>query len=157
VTRRVLPERQGTYETHAAMIERAESWLINTWRAGIVLTNCARQDGREIADVFAARHSGDDTMIIECKVSRADFLADLKKQHRQDGMALGNRRYYFVPDGLVLPEEIPNPWGLIYWQTNKRVWAKIALPVEADRASERYVFYNGLYLYQRGRRTRVWQ
>lgn len=51
--------------------------------------------------------------MVETKISRSDFLADFKKQHRQEG-GVGNYRYYDCPIGLIKPEELPEKWGLIY-------------------------------------------
>lgn len=52
--------------------------------------------------------------LIECKTSRADFMADKKKRFRErpkDGM--GDERYIMAPVGLLEPSEIPDGWGLI--------------------------------------------
>ena len=38
------------------------------------------------------------SFMIETKISRSDFLADFKKEHRKDGQGLiGNYRYYACP------------------------------------------------------------
>lgn len=52
--------------------------------------------------------------LIECKTSRADFLADKKKHFRrrpEDGM--GYERYFMAPVGLLEPSEMPEGWGLL--------------------------------------------
>ena len=52
--------------------------------------------------------------LIECKQSRADFAADLRKPTRQQGSAcIGSRRFYLTPPGLLSPSEIPEGWGLL--------------------------------------------
>ena len=58
--------------------------------------------------------------MIETKISRSDFLADFKKDHRQEGRGVGNYRYYACPTGLIKPEELPDKWGLIYVSDNKK-------------------------------------
>ena len=57
---------------------------------------------------------------IEIKVSRADFLADLKKVEKHSILAdkenriKPNRFFYAVPEGLVQPEEVPAYAGLLW-------------------------------------------
>lgn len=55
----------------------------------------------------------DHSLLLECKVSRADFLKDLKKPFRYDGTGMGNFRIYVAPRGLIKPKELPPFWGLI--------------------------------------------
>jgi hypothetical protein len=51
---------------------------------------------------------------VECKLSRADFLADrCKPFRRHPEIALGCERFYMTPAGLVLAEELPPGWGLL--------------------------------------------
>ena len=68
----------------------------------------------EIPDAIGYRQIGyrDGTVIVEAKVSRADFLADQKKPHRIAG-GMGNWRYFIAPAGLLLPSELPPRWGLL--------------------------------------------
>lgn len=71
----------------------------------------------EIPDAIGWRpyvHSGSGSTLIEVKVSRADFLADAKKRHREqpkDGM--GVYRYFMAPAGLISVGELPPKWGLL--------------------------------------------
>ena len=67
--------------------------------------------------------------LIECKSSRADFLADKKKPFRkrpQDGM--GYERYFMAPVGMLDPDEMPENWGLleVYPKSRKHRPVKIA-------------------------------
>ena len=51
--------------------------------------------------------------VIECKTSRADFLADRAKPFRKDPtLGMGGWRWMFTPVGLVKPTELPEGWGL---------------------------------------------
>lgn len=64
--------------------------------------------------------TGFKSMLIEVKTSRADFLKDKKKIFRTDDeeyrkYALGNKRYYLVPKGMVTIEELPTHLGLLEW------------------------------------------
>lgn len=57
----------------------------------------------------------------ETKVSRGDFLKDLKKgKHRliRRGVYPANYLYYACPDGLIKPEELPYKAGLL-WVSDK--------------------------------------
>ena len=57
---------------------------------------------------------------IEIKVSRADFLADLKKVEKhsiladKEHLVKPNRFFYAVPEGLIQPEEVPEYAGLLW-------------------------------------------
>ncbi|UXF74641.1 hypothetical protein K7574_21340 (plasmid) [Stenotrophomonas maltophilia] len=58
-------------------------------------------------------------MLIEVKVSRADFLADARKEHRiNPAQGVGKWRYFMCPEGLIDVDEMPERWGLL-WVTNK--------------------------------------
>lgn len=55
------------------------------------------------------------SVLVEVKVSRADFLKDLRKPFRvkpEDGA--GEFRYFCCPTGLIKEEELPAKWGLLY-------------------------------------------
>lgn len=59
------------------------------------------------------------SVLVEVKTSRADFLADKNKPHRNGTVqALGNWRYYMCPTDIIQPEELPEKFGLLY--VNKR-------------------------------------
>lgn len=67
--------------------------------------------------------------VVEVKVSRADFLADFKKEHREADFGDGvTERFYLLPRGLVGRGEVPDPWGLVEWdpETNRVAVAKRA-------------------------------
>ncbi len=53
-------------------------------------------------------------MLVECKVSRGDFLADANKPFRlapEEG--LGSKRFYMAPAGVIARKELPKHWGLL--------------------------------------------
>jgi len=68
-------------------------------------------------DAFAINcfHSNDLLKIAyEIKVSRGDFLRELKHDYkRRHAMMLSNQFYFVTPKGLVTPEEIPFDCGLM--------------------------------------------
>ncbi|HEV3511119.1 MAG TPA: hypothetical protein VGS05_05405 [Candidatus Sulfotelmatobacter sp.] len=97
--------------THAQLVERAVRWL-RAYRCGVVLSEQACVSG-EMPDAIGwkrACHS----VLVECKVTRADFLADRAKPFRQrPGKGVGCERFYLTPPGLVKLEELPAGWGLL--------------------------------------------
>ena len=97
--------------THAQLVERAVRWL-RWYRCGVVLSEQACVSG-EMPDAIGwkrANHS----VLVECKVTRADFLADGAKLFRQKPeQGVGCERFYLTPPALVKPEELPCGWGLL--------------------------------------------
>lgn len=98
--------------THPALVELAVKWLRTHYRCGIILSEQACCSG-EIPDVIGWKGRCR-SVVVECKVSRADFLADRNKPWRQDpATALGCERFYLAPAGLITSTELPDGWGLL--------------------------------------------
>jgi hypothetical protein len=99
---------------HAHLVEKAVRWL-RRYRCGVVLSEQACVSG-EMPDAIGwkrACHS----VLVECKVTRADFLADRAKPFRlKPEQGVGMERFYLTPAGLVRPEELPSGWGLLALQ-----------------------------------------
>jgi hypothetical protein len=97
--------------THARLVLMAVAWL-RRYRCGVVLSEQACISG-EMPDAIGwkkACHS----VLVECKISRADFIADRDKECRQKPEnGVGCERYYLAPHGLVRAEELPKDWGLL--------------------------------------------
>jgi len=97
--------------THAKLVAMAVQWL-RRYRCGVVLSEQACVSG-EMPDAIGwkkACHS----VLVESKVSRADFLADRIKPWRQKPeTGVGCERYYLVPRGLIGCDELPAGWGLL--------------------------------------------
>ena len=89
----------------------AVRWL-RQYCCGVVLSEQACVSG-EMPDAIGwkkACHS----VLVECKVSRGDFLADREKPFRQKPEAgVGCERYYLAPRGLIRADEVPAGWGLL--------------------------------------------
>ena len=70
----------------------------------------------EIPDVIAFRGGGD-SLVIECKVSRSDFLADKEKPFRKEPyLGMGLYRIYVVTENVLKEGELdllPEGWHLI--------------------------------------------
>lgn len=95
--------------THSQLVREAANWLRNTCHCRVVATEL-RTYISETPDAMGWR--SDKSILVECKTSRADFLADAKKPHRY-GDGIGNERWFYMPDGLVLAPHVPAGWGLI--------------------------------------------
>ena len=106
--------------THGDIVKRAERWLRNTLRCGVVLTEY-RYVGSEEPDAIGFTPSA--AILVECKASRSDFLSDWKKPCRR-GLpenALGNWRFYLMPPGVYKSsDELVEGWG-VYEVQGKRV------------------------------------
>lgn len=97
--------------THAKLVFMAVGWL-RRYRCGVVLSEQACVSG-EMPDAIGwkkACHS----VLVECKASRPDFLADRDKPFRQKPeTGVGCERYYLAPKGLIRIDELPVGWGLL--------------------------------------------
>lgn len=113
--------------THAQLVEFAVRWL-RSYRCGVVLSEQACASG-EMPDALGwkrACHS----VLVECKISRADFLADREKPFRQKPhIGVGCERFYLVPKGMLRTEELPQGWGLLELHNRK---VEIVRPSEPD-------------------------
>ena len=97
--------------THAQLVEKAVRWLRH-YRCGVVLSEQACVSG-EMPDAIGwkrACHS----VVVECKITRADFFADRAKPFRhKPEQGVGSERFYLTPAGLLRHEELPAGWGLL--------------------------------------------
>jgi hypothetical protein len=96
---------------HAQLVERAVRWL-RAYRCGVVLSEQACVSG-EMPDAIGwkqACHS----VLVECKVTRGDFLADRFKPFRQKPeKGVGSERFYLAPPGVIDLSVLPAGWGLL--------------------------------------------
>lgn len=95
--------------SHSLCVKMAAEYMYK--RAEVVLPEFFSHNA-ELPDVIAfnARYS----TVIECKVSRSDFLKDRYKSFRLNpNQGMGDYRFYCAPKGLIKPEELPHGWGLI--------------------------------------------
>ena len=82
--------------------------------------------------------SGGYSWLIECKASRADFLADSKKPFRsRPESGMGMYRYYMAPRGLLSIAEIPSGWGLLEVGEKLRKYREIISGKDAKAFQER--------------------
>lgn len=103
--------------THAQLVQKAIAWL-RSYRCSVVLSEQACASG-EMPDAIGWKRT-QHSVVVECKVSRADFLADGAKPFRvRPEIGLGCERFYMAMQGLVGVEELPPGWGLLECQKGR--------------------------------------
>lgn len=103
--------------THPRLVQKAVEWL-RKYRCGVVLSEQACLSG-EMPDAIGWKGSCH-SVLIECKISRADFLADRCKAFRKKSEnGVGCERFYLTPPGMVRASELPNGWGLLELRDGK--------------------------------------
>ncbi len=133
--------------THDELVRRAERWMTNYLRCGVVLTE-SHAFG-EVPDAIGWKNRS--SFLIECKVTRGDFISDAKKAWRkQPSSGMGDFRYFLVPDQLIELEELPARWGLLYAYPHIIRIIKAAKKADANMVSERQLLYYNLRRLQLG-------
>jgi hypothetical protein len=97
---------------HTQLVVTAVDWLRGQHRCGIILSEqyCVTGETPDAIGWKGACHS----VVIECKVSRSDFLADATKPFRvRPEEGLGCERWYMARSGLITPDDLPKNWGLL--------------------------------------------
>lgn len=103
--------------THAQLVDKAVEWL-RSYHCGVVLSEQACVSG-EMPDAIGWKRASH-SVVVECKVSRADFLADRAKPWRRKSEdALGCERFYLTPPSMLKVDELPPKWGLLEHRNRK--------------------------------------
>lgn len=98
--------------THSELINQGAKWLVRQGCA-VVITDMSHGQS-ETPDAIGWK--GTHATLIECKASRADFLADRHKPFRRmPDTGMGGARYMLTMRGLIRAEELPPAWGLLEW------------------------------------------
>lgn len=107
--------RKAQTVSHALLVAKAVEWLRREYRCGIILSEQYCATG-EVPDAIGWKGQCK-SVVVECKVSRADFLADARKDFRlRPEMGLGSERLYMAPAGTIAAEELPASWGLLEYE-----------------------------------------
>ncbi len=127
--------------THGELVARAQRWLRVTRKHPVVLSEIGAS-GYECPDVIGWSNGGCSTLI-ECKVSRSDFLVDGKKTFRKHPeVGMGAFRWYAITSelwekSLVIPGDLPERWGLVAFYPKRAKVLRKASPFELwNRRSE---------------------
>jgi len=96
---------------HSTLVAMGVRWLSR--QCSVVLNEFAAA-GHENPDVIGWS-PGADSVVIECKLTRSDFLRDATKRVRKTSSAgMGRRRYYLCPSGVIQMKDLPGKWGLLW-------------------------------------------
>lgn len=109
-----MSDNQQPLITHDALVARAEKWL-QQQGCGVTFRDAfhGRSISGELPDAIGWRDGL--SILIECKVSRADFLSDKGKPFRADpSKGMGDWRFYLCPPGVITIDDLPLGWGLLY-------------------------------------------
>jgi len=114
--------------SHNELIDIGRKWLLKSYCSGskeyghsqcsIVLTelNANTRYGEQPDILGFNSNCRSRSILIECKVSRADFYADQKKPFRHNalnGFGIGSQRWYLAPEGIIPKDKVPEKWGLL--------------------------------------------
>ncbi|TNC80293.1 MAG: hypothetical protein C9356_15120 [Oleiphilus sp.] len=104
------PEKKPS--EHTLLCHRAEQFL-KKQHCAVVIREPFKAATREQPDAIGWRDGV--SILIECKATRSDFLADKYKPFRNDsGEGMGDWRFYLCPKGVIDKSELPPGWGLLY-------------------------------------------
>lgn len=101
--------------THHELTVRAEAWLKRNGYTVTCREVVSYSTFGETPDAIGWSPSRGTSCLIECKVSRSDFLRDKKKLCRREwDNGMGQRRFFMCEPGIIQAEELPWGWGLLY-------------------------------------------
>jgi hypothetical protein len=106
--------------SHAELVNRAQRWLKNTKKCAVVLSEVCAWSTDEIPDAIGWRPNGE-SILVECKTSRADFCRDKNKPVHKGHRGMGAYRYFLIPpigrDGQAVTfpgdKQLPEGWGVL--------------------------------------------
>jgi len=132
--------------THADLCGLSELWLRTARGCGFAFRELAcgsSSRNGEIPDAIGWTSTA--SILVECKVSRSDFLADRGKPYREHPeMGMGNYRWYCAPAGIIAPTDLPPQWGLVELN-GRRLRAVVAAEHQATNLiAERALCYSAL-------------
>ena len=122
--------------THEDLRKRAVKWLTGTRRCSVVISEMVSA-AWETPDAIGW-HSGR-SILVECKVSRADFHRNGDKGTLAGDRGVGTFRYFMVPEDLIFPEDMNKypGYGLLSVNPAGRVWTvKESVARDSNQTSE---------------------
>jgi hypothetical protein len=101
--------------THTDLVNAAYKWVLKNGSCGVALKELhAAVCNNEIPDVIGFG-GADLSILVECKMSKSDFVADRQKPFRIcPAIGMGTQRFYCCQDGLLQKEDLPDGWGLLW-------------------------------------------
>jgi hypothetical protein len=105
---------------HSTLVAMGVRWLSR--QCSVVLYEFATPTDENPDVIGWAPGAG--SVLIECKLTRSDFLKDATKTVRKNPRAgMGQRRYYLCPPDLIQVKNLPPKWGLL-WAAKSQVIVK---------------------------------
>jgi len=103
----------ATY-THSELVDLGHKYLMKTIKCSFAIKEISSV-AIEIPDVIGFMIGSPATLLIECKTSRSDFMADKKKEFRKySRYGMGIFRSFLCEPGVINVEDLPRGWGLLY-------------------------------------------
>jgi hypothetical protein len=97
--------------THKELVRAAVRWLTGTQHCGAVLAEISTSAMENPDAIGWQTHK---SIVVECKASRADFLANKNKPCIRIGHLVGNERYFICEPFVIKPEDLEGTdYGLI--------------------------------------------
>jgi hypothetical protein len=123
---------------HKELVQRAFTYLRLSMRYSVVFKERSTSVS-ETPDAIGFQSGF--SCLIECKSTRADFLADKKKFFRREpSEGMGYKRFIMAPVGLLAVAEIPDGWGLL--EVYEKQPHQRSRTVRFSKDSERFVERN---------------
>ena len=98
--------------THQELVSLAVRWLTGSQHCGVVLAEISTSAMENPDAIGWQAHK---SILVECKASRSDFLAQKNKPCVRVGRLVGNERYFLCERGVIRPEDLEGTgYGLIY-------------------------------------------
>jgi len=102
---------------HSTLVAMGVRWLGR--QCSVVLYEFASAADENPDVIGFAPEAG--SVLIECKLTRSDFLRDATKVVRRNPRAgMGQRRFYLCPPDVIQVKDLPPKWGLL-WATKGQV------------------------------------
>ena len=103
--------------THDTLVEAARRWLSRKCRFVV----CEKKTMILCEEPDALGFTGGGlSLLIECKTSLSDFHADKHKPSRRiPWEAMGMKRWFMTPPGLLSTSQLPEGWGLLEYRPSK--------------------------------------
>ena len=148
--------------THAELVERAGRWLRYSAHTEMDPTGKPRvrrcspvltepRGVVERPDAIGWFDGGDTSILIECKATREDFLADKNKGHRRAGeeFGMGMYRFYLAPLGVVnqsdlISDLVGAKWGLLVVSGRSVKTLRLSYDFECNQRDEHGLWYSAL-------------
>lgn len=146
---------------HDRLVLMACRWLKRVAGCGVIFSDDDKAivNTYELPDAIGFRSNV--SIMIECKNSRSDFDRDkLKKTRISPDLGMGDWRFYLCPQGLILPDDLPYGWGLLYAVNSRTVksvtgvpgnclWGTMQ-PFNANKTAEMQLMYSALRILRMG-------